>query len=367
MTDTPEKQPQVTAPGQILKRARENRNLTVAAIATQMNLDLRTIEALEAGDQSKLPAPIFVRGYLRGYARLVGVSESELLELYQAQAPQEPTPRAVGRASAPLRPAFRVPMFPWRGLLLTVVLAALALLGFTYGPQLLRQFTAGSPVADGAAPDTVQPEDLSLPMPADVVPAVPESVPQSAPESVPESTPEPAPQTTMPETPAAANDAAPDASAGASGALELALPAQQPSVARDTAAQPVATPEPNLPGDGDFGTQTASPQAAPADAPAQPAPPATAATSTAQPALGELRLAFTFSAESWVEVRAADGSKLLFGLFNKGETREVSGEVPISVLLGNASGVDVRVNGKDFDLAPHSRDNIARFELKAAD
>lgn len=339
MSDMPETAPNVV-PGQILKRAREARNLTVAAIATQLNLDLRTIEALETGDPSKLPAPIFVRGYLRGYARLVGVSESDVLDIYQAQAPQEPTPRSVGRISAPLRPAFRGPVFPWRGLLLVIVLVGLALLGFSYGPQLLRQFTAVAPVTEGVATDTAAATDLSLPTPpVDIVPATPDTA--SATASVPSIPQVPVPQTAVTETPAN-----PEAAAAASGALELALPPLQPSPT--TAAQPsTTTPEPSLPGAGDVGS-----------------PPSTSLPAAAP---GELRLAFTFNAGSWVEVRSADGSKLLFGLYAKGETREVSGKAPITVLLGNANGVAVRVDGKDFDLAPHSRDNIARFELKAAD
>ncbi|HEY9198319.1 MAG TPA: RodZ domain-containing protein, partial [Gammaproteobacteria bacterium] len=292
MTDTPEALPQTRQPGQILKRAREGMNLTVAAIATQMNLDLRIIEALEAGDQSKLPAPIFVRGYLRGYARLVGVSEADVLGAYQAQAPQEPTPRAVGMASAPLRPAFRSPAIPWRGLLVTVVLLGLAAAGFLLGPQLLRQFTALPTTTDGAAPDA---GGGRLELPA----------PESA-QEMPADAPPPA---------------EPLAETGAeTGALDLALPPPAPETSRETAPLPVTEPEPALPGDSDFGTPqttTGAQDGAPA-ATVEPVP----ATPPAVP--GEPRLAFTFNGESWVEVRAADGSKLLFDLMRKGQTREVS-------------------------------------------
>lgn len=349
MTDTPETPPQTRQPGQILKRAREGMNLTVAAIATQMNLDLRIIEALEAGDQTKLPAPIFVRGYLRGYARLVGVSESEVLGAYQAQAPREPTPRAIGMSSAPLRPAFRSSAMPWRGLLLTVLLLALASAGFLFGPELLRQFTALSPAPDKAAPDagidTAPGGSLELP------------APQSAPDSA-----QPPPAEGPPTIPPAETGGAVD---GTAGALDLALPPPAPDVSRETAPQPVpdSEPEPAVPGDSDFGTQ---PPATAAEG-AAPAPVEPAAATVPAAAAGEPRLAFTFNGESWVEVRAADGSKLLFDLMRKGQTREVSGKAPISVLIGNADSVELRVNGERFDLAPHSREDIARFEIKAAD
>lgn len=362
MTDTPETQPQAAAPGQMLKRARESRNLTVAAIATQMNLDIRIIEALEAGDQSRLPAPIFVRGYLRGYARQVGMPEAEVLGAYQAQAPQEPTPKAIGRSSAPLRPALRVPMIPWRGLLLTAIVIALGLLGFSYGPQLLRQFTGTPPVADVAAPETAPASGLELPTPEAA----------DAGQSIP------APVVPMPPT---ATAPAADV-ADATGTLELALPAVAPSPERDAPAQPAT--EPALPADGDSAASdtAAAPAAAestPQTAQATPTTETTAPAGTdtagtgapaeAQPvaaaAPGEVRMVFTFNAESWVEVRDAGGNKLLFDLMRKGDSREVSGKAPITAIIGNAGHVELRVNGERFDLAPHSRDDVARLRIES--
>lgn len=359
MSETQETEATSGTPGRMLRRAREAKNLTVAAIATQMNLDLRTIEALERDDLANLPAPIFVRGYLRGYARLVDLREAEVLDAYQAQAPREPEPRAVGMSSAPLRPAFRAPLFPWRGLLLTVMALGTAAVGLLYGPQWLSRFTA-PPEVEVAAPESTPSADLNLPA------AVPgEAASTSAPQSAP---------------PADAGVAAVDGSA----ALQLALPPPSPSVPRDTPPETAVVPEPALPDEGDFGTppdaaaggETAPDSSvAPAAAVAADAAPApatgtdvTAAAADAPPAApapGEVRMTFTFNGESWVEVRDAGGSKLLFDLMRKGDTRELSGKAPISVLVGNADSVELRVNGERFDLAPHSRDDVARLRIEA--
>lgn len=324
MSETPDTtESPATAPGQILKRARENKNLTVAAIATLMNLDLRTVEALERGDQGKLPAPIFVRGYLRGYARLVGVSETTVLDAYQAQAPREPVPRPVGFSKVPVRPAFRAPALPWRGLLLVIVVLVAVWLGIQWGPQLIARLTGA------ATPVTAQPELPIVTSPTD--------------SSAVQTAPRPEPQ--MPETPTA------ELPAMERGRVDLPLPV--PSVAPSPApsnepVQPAAEPEPaSPPDDSDFGAGAQQ----------------TSTEPTAPTASGETRLELRVSDDSWVEVHAADGSKLVIDLLHKGETRTVTGKAPLSVLLGNAAGVEISVDGKPFDHRRYDRDNIARFEI----
>ncbi len=59
------------APGAALAAAREALNLSVAEVARQLKLSVSQIEALEAGAYEKLPGPVFVRGFIRNYARLL--------------------------------------------------------------------------------------------------------------------------------------------------------------------------------------------------------------------------------------------------------------------------------------------------------
>ena len=70
------------SPGARLAAARENQQLSVSAVAQELKLDPRVIEALESDDRDALPAATFVQGYLRRYARLTGLPEDELVRDY---------------------------------------------------------------------------------------------------------------------------------------------------------------------------------------------------------------------------------------------------------------------------------------------
>src|SRR5579884_2365915 len=68
--------------GVCLRRARERRGLTLADLAIETKVPRSSLELLEAGDLAALPAEVFVRGFIRSYARVVGVNEIEPLQLY---------------------------------------------------------------------------------------------------------------------------------------------------------------------------------------------------------------------------------------------------------------------------------------------
>lgn len=59
--------------GPRLRRAREAAGLTVADVGTRLKMPVRVVESLEAEDWSRLGAPVFVRGQLRSYSRLLGL------------------------------------------------------------------------------------------------------------------------------------------------------------------------------------------------------------------------------------------------------------------------------------------------------
>ena len=82
-------------PGARLRAAREAAHIPVDKVSTALLLDTGTIEALEADAFDRLPAPTFVRGYLRGYARIVGLPAAPILELYDSRG-FEPPPLGTG-------------------------------------------------------------------------------------------------------------------------------------------------------------------------------------------------------------------------------------------------------------------------------
>ncbi|TGO02857.1 hypothetical protein PN36_17900 [Candidatus Thiomargarita nelsonii] len=69
------------SPGARLRKAREQKKLSLQEIADQLFLEVHIVEKLEANNYESLGAqPIFVRGYMRNYAKLVGLPEESFLE-----------------------------------------------------------------------------------------------------------------------------------------------------------------------------------------------------------------------------------------------------------------------------------------------
>lgn len=76
--------------GEILKRRREENGLSISQVAERMRLDSRVIGALEQNDYSSLPAALYVRGYLRGYARLLNIDPEAIIARFNNDSPSEP-------------------------------------------------------------------------------------------------------------------------------------------------------------------------------------------------------------------------------------------------------------------------------------
>jgi cytoskeletal protein RodZ len=68
--------------GATLRRAREERALSIGEIALATKVPRSSLELIEAGELEGLPADVFVRGFIRSYARAVGVSELHPLTQY---------------------------------------------------------------------------------------------------------------------------------------------------------------------------------------------------------------------------------------------------------------------------------------------
>ena len=128
-------------------------------------------------------------------------------------------------------------------------------------------------------------------------------------------------------------------------------PAARPDAAPAVAAEPAA-PAPT--------TSAEPPAAATAVSPSPPAvvgEPATAVSGTA------LRL--NFRDRSWVEIRQADGTVLLSQNNAPGTTQTIDGVPPYTLVIGNASKVDLEFRGQAVDLgAATSRDDVARLRLE---
>jgi cytoskeleton protein RodZ len=93
-----------------------------------------------------------------------------------------------------------------------------------------------------------------------------------------------------------------------------------------------------------------------------PAPPPEAAGSAAAPAVAGL-VQIRTSEPSWIDVRDASGQVLLSRTVLPGENLALDGAVPIRLIIGNASATQLGYRGQPVDLAPRTRDNVARIAL----
>jgi cytoskeleton protein RodZ len=311
-------------PGRRLREARGAARLTQDDVALRLRLDRRVVDALERDDYRDLPEPTFVRGYLRGYARLLGLPPGPIVEAYdrQGHAPPGLVPDIASR------PQVRSTDVPVR-IVTYAIVGVLITLGvlwwrFERAPEpvpldLAGLATAPATAGEPASPPARRPEPSVAPPPASASAA------------------HPAPATPSPATAAVAARAA---DAPAPGRLPPA-----PAAAVPTA--PPATPVPTV--------------AVASASPGQAAQVPTVGPTT--PAAGPDRLVLRLKHDSWVEVYERGGKRLFFNQAKAGQTLSLSGSPPFRVILGYARDAQVEYNGALFDTAPHTSRDIARFSV----
>ena len=78
--------PQAVPAGATLRAARERAGLSVSDVAQRLKYSARQVEALEEGRSAQLPSLTFQRGFVRGYARLLGLDANALVASLELQA-----------------------------------------------------------------------------------------------------------------------------------------------------------------------------------------------------------------------------------------------------------------------------------------
>ncbi|MFP5285973.1 MAG: helix-turn-helix domain-containing protein [Thermoanaerobaculia bacterium] len=185
---TPKRQPPWDKPpeaesgagfGDWLRRQREMREISLRDIADRTKISLRYLEAMEADRFDLLPAPIFAKGFLREYARYVGLSPDEVVNHYlSVQQPgageEEDKKDATLAGQRPHRPK---PVRNWTyGLFLA--LAVLVLIGIVAALAWYVQNRREDPAADVtpppiAAPPAPEPAPVAVPLPTPERPKAP--------------------------------------------------------------------------------------------------------------------------------------------------------------------------------------------------
>lgn len=153
--------------GQLLRDAREAQGVTLEEAAVRLRLMHRQIEAMERDDFESLSQPVFARGFVRNYARLLGLAPEPLLARMDG-APAEPA--TVSPAEPPLQRSWLTS--PW------LILSLLGLLLVVAVPVALYLWL-NSEAGDGPIKQ-VPPPAQSHPAPAPVAATAPVAAPVEA-------------------------------------------------------------------------------------------------------------------------------------------------------------------------------------------
>nr|WP_180205852.1 RodZ family helix-turn-helix domain-containing protein [Pseudomonas sp. SbOxS1]NYU06033.1 helix-turn-helix domain-containing protein [Pseudomonas sp. SbOxS1] len=322
-------------PGETLRQARESNGWSLAEVALKLNLTVNSLSNLEAGEFDKLPGHTFARGYIRAYAKLLGMDQAVLVQQFDQSTGTDSkgsNVHSLGRIEEPVRVSHTILRIVSLLLLVAVVGG-----GFVWWQDQtslrtkdLISLTPEHVEVEGAD-GTTQIHPLDEPEDQAVAEGQAETTTALALPQADTSTQAPT------ETPAPAT-VAPAATAPLVATPVAPAPAA-PVVAAPAVTAPVAPSAP------------APTAAAPAPAPAAPA------------VAGQGQVQLQFTADCWTQVTDGNGKVLLSGLKRKGESVSLNGKPPFSVRLGYARGAQVSYNGQAVNVAPFTSGETARLKL----
>lgn len=292
-----------TSAGALLRQARENAGLHIGALAATLKVPVKKLEALESDRLELLPDAVFARALAATVCRILKLDPAPVMRLLPGQV-TPPLQAGIKISTASFdRPGmgWRVPLFS-RMPKAVVVSASLLVVA-----ALALLFM---PSLDRLKLKFGKP-------PADAAGSMGSAGTASSTE------------TTIAR---AAVEPMPLAGAQAAASGTSAMSASLPALATPASAVPGANATPLLLAD----TQAA-------------------ATGL---------VIFKTRGPTWVEVTDAGGVVQLRKTMGGGESASASGALPLSVIVGRADSTDVLVRGKSFDLAPLTKDNVARFQIK---
>jgi cytoskeleton protein RodZ len=134
-----------SAVGRRLREARTRRKMGLERVAKELHLDVSVIKAIENDDRTAMPAPAFVQGYIRNYARLLELPEDELVRQYAAQCCEPPPLSVIGIGDHRKMPFLRLPsMRLLRNLILLMLAAILVWLAWPVAERMIESRSAGT-------------------------------------------------------------------------------------------------------------------------------------------------------------------------------------------------------------------------------
>ena len=306
---------QAVGPGQLLRNAREQLGWTREQVASRIHLRLTLIAAIESDTYDKHTSHTFIRGYLRTYAKLVGIPEETILAAYDKLGltpPDNIDMQSFSRRSRQQANDSRLKVVTW---LVILVLIALSVAWWW-------QSTARRSAGDEALAATEMSATSSTPAEPAITP--PDAINTDQVEGATVA-------------PAATDVTAPAVVSEASATLAPASAAVAPT---DVSADVGAVTDVAV--SGANGTESNEAVVDPATAP---------------------QLKMSFTADCWLDVKDANGKTLFSGLKKANDELVLEGAEPLKFIIGAPMAVKLDYKGQSFDMSRYNNGRTARFSL----
>ncbi|WP_105976447.1 cytoskeleton protein RodZ [Vibrio sp. V01_P9A10T6] len=289
-------------PGTLLKAKREALGLTQKQVADRLRLRLSIIQSLEENNFASDQVATFTRGYLRSYAKAVGIKESVILasfdDCYPTVVAEQPM-QSFSKKTKREKHDSRIMTLTWG---IFAIIIGISSLWWWQNQEQENVVVESSPSITSTSVERLRDEDFTT---------VPELVP-----TVDESQVE-----------AEAVDA--------------------PVEINTQAAELIPSPE----------DDTAEADLSASDDPVLDKTPPQDATNPYAP------LTLTFSADCWIQVKDAAGKTLSTGIKKSGQTITLQGEAPFQIILGAPESVSMTFASEPVDLSGYTSGKVARFTL----
>ena len=311
MTESEDKHLEIHEPvafGHQLMLAREKAGMDIEEAARAMNLRVEVVQALEDSNLDALPPVTFVHGYVRTYAKLLGLSEEKLLQEFDEEVPHEKETELQPRSSLADEADSQTPVVK----LITGVIIVLAVVVLLYA---IYSYYADKSNHIGLLSQSGSDVEIQLPPEAPLI----EQQAQITEDDV------------------------------------AVVEPQQPELEPETVTE---TP------------QAAAVEAEPAEAEVavDAAEPEIMAMQSEQFMTGSDTLAMSAEGESWVEIVDANEIRLFYGMIDQQQDINLTGQAPFDIFLGNAPVVTLSVNAADIDMTKFTRsNNIAHVKISVQD
>ncbi len=300
---------QAAGPGQLLRNAREQLGWTREQVASRIHLRLTLIAAIESDTYDKQTSHTFIRGYLRTYAKLVGIPDETILAAYDKLGltpPDNIDMQSFSRRSRQQANDSRLKVVTW------LVILVLIALSVAWWWQSTARRSAGDEAL--AATEMRSTTDMGVTgnMPgATLAPAMEMADPAVM--------------------PAVSDAAATVVEQTVSSAAATAAPATPSSAAATDVSVEVATSA----GEGE----------------------------TASDAATASQLKMNFTADCWLDVKDANGKTLFSGLKKANDQLVLEGSEPLKLIIGAPMAVNIEYQGKSIDMSRYNNGRTARLSL----